>query len=454
MKLHRLIFFFLFAVAPFQLAYHFWPSSSLVLGLRVDYLSPTVFATDIVILFLLLSWCWQERSTLFPFRPKKQTVLICTLLAAVFLLNLLFSRNRPTSAYKLIKILEFILLIIYIKKEITLPKLFLPLSFTVIFSALLAIGQFYFQHSFGGLLWWLGERPLSLNQPGVAKAIVHGHLILRPYATFPHPNALSGFLLVVLILLFYWYKARTKSLPFFLVFFLGLITIAISFSRSVWILSLFVFPFLLMTHYTTFGEKWLNDFFGKIFDAKTGFLSHKASFSKTRIRFLSLFTFSPFIYLLLIPLFLLAYFILKLPFSNSEPFDQRLFLNGVALDLIRKNPIFGVGLNNFIVYLPDYWRAGQTFLLQPVHNIFLLITAETGAITLLLFLYLLIKCYSKLIENIRSVDASSDSLLLLIALSSILVLGLFDHYWITLQQNILLFSLVIGLSLSSRPVNK
>jgi len=34
---------------------------------------------------------------------------------------------------------------------------------------------------------------------------------------------------------------------------------------------------------------------------------------------------------------------------------------------------------------------------------------------------------------------------LLIALSAILLIGFFDHYWFTLQQSQLLFSIVLGL---------
>jgi len=39
---------------------------------------------------------------------------------------------------------------------------------------------------------------------------------------------------------------------------------------------------------------------------------------------------------------------------------------------------------------------------------------------------------------------------LLMALSAILFLGLVDHYWLTLQQNQLLLTFVLGLSWSSQ----
>ena len=52
------LFFFLFylllLLLPTQLGKHFWPTFSYVLGTRVDYLSPTLYLTDIIILFITL----------------------------------------------------------------------------------------------------------------------------------------------------------------------------------------------------------------------------------------------------------------------------------------------------------------------------------------------------------------------------------------------------------------
>lgn len=106
--------------------------------------------------------------------------------------------------------------------------------------------------------------------------------------------------------------------------------------------------------------------------------------------------------------------------------------------MVREQPLIGVGLNNFISQLPNYWQnIGLTYWLQPVHNIFLLVAAETGLLGLAIFLWFLILTLKKLLVT---------NYQLLITLSAILALGLFDHYWLTLQQPQLLFTIVLGLS--------
>ena len=49
-----------------------------------------------------------------------------------------------------------------------------------------------------GLLW-LKESIISPNIPGVAKLIFNGHVYIRSYGLFPHPNILGGFLVFSII---------------------------------------------------------------------------------------------------------------------------------------------------------------------------------------------------------------------------------------------------------------
>ena len=51
--------------------------------------------------------------------------------------------------------------------------------------------EFIKQASLNGLFWWLGERTFTSSTPGIAKAVIDGRLLMRPYATFPHPNVLA-----------------------------------------------------------------------------------------------------------------------------------------------------------------------------------------------------------------------------------------------------------------------
>ena len=96
-------------------------------------------------------------------------------------------------------------------------------------------------------------------------------------------------------------------------------------------------------------------------------------------------------------------------------------------------------LNNFIVELPKTSMTPSViWWLQPVHNIFLLVLAEGGLVGLLLFVTLFYKAFSSSLYLKRNY--------LTIALIVIVVTGSVDHYWLTLQQNQLLFSIILGLS--------
>jgi len=60
--------------------------------------------------------------------------------------------------------------------------------------------------------------------------------------------------------------------------------------------------------------------------------------------------------------------------------QSRIELNDLAFAMIADHPIAGVGLNNFEQVQDTYDRYGVIFADNPVHDIYLLIAAETGLI--------------------------------------------------------------------------
>ena len=58
MRLHQKLFWLLILLLPVQLGRHFWPDFSFVLGLKIDYLSPTFYLTDLLVLMILSLWLW------------------------------------------------------------------------------------------------------------------------------------------------------------------------------------------------------------------------------------------------------------------------------------------------------------------------------------------------------------------------------------------------------------
>jgi O-antigen ligase len=143
---------------------------------------------------------------------------------------------------------------------------------------------------------------------------------------------------------------------------------------------------------------------------------------------------------------------------SDESVIKRQELLVSAIIIIKNHPFFGVGLGNFLPTLSHTQEMGlftsRTIItnLQPVHNILLLWTAETGLIGLDFLIYFLTTTYRKLTLEIKQNPLALPSL---IALSTLLFLGFFDHYPLTLQQGQLLTTLILSLSwLKKEPVQR
>ncbi len=370
--MERLIVFVLLLLLPTQLAYHFWPQSSYILGLRVDYLSPAIYLTDFLIILLI------------PYIKKRFNFIYPVLFFA--LINTVFAEFPFVSLLKWLTVFKLIILGTYfyscdlnkLKKTITSA-----LSLSLITISLIGLLQFIFQRTVGGPLYYLGERSFTSLTPGIALMDFFGRSLMRAYSTFSHPNSFAGFVVVSFLIILSFSKKRFFYLCFFLVLSLLL---TVSLNAVVGILTAGVFV-LLFKKFKTF-----------------------------------------------LPVVLITVSILLGAFSTTLPNNlylesnvkERIVLAGRAVDVFVNKPLVGVGLNNFF---------SVTKNIQPPHNVYLIIPSETGILGMLLFYFLLTKLLRK-----------SFSKYILMALFFVLFTGFFDHYWFTLQQNELVLSILLGLS--------
>ncbi len=287
-----------------------------------------------------------------------------------------------------------------------LETISLVLSGAVFYSSFIAIWQFFAQKYIGGIFWYLGERTFYAGTPGIAAIAYKGNLLMRPYATFPHPNVLGGFLSIVLpfiyLLLVKNWKTINKKLKIWyaIVFFLGLTSLFLTFSRLAWAVAL------------------------------VGFLGNNIKTYKKLI--------VPFFYLLMVLSIFIPILLPQSFLAKSQYWQERTQLIKAATSIISQNPIFGVGLNNSIVQLKNYIKNFPgIFIFQPIHNIYLLILAETGLVGFVFFLW----AFLKLIVNV-----SKTRLFFLPTIAQLFLLGLFDHYLVTLQQGQLLLVIFVSLS--------
>ena len=406
-KPHVFLFSLLILLLPSQLGKHFWFDFSLVRGVRIDYLSPTLYVTDILTIGVLMSWWW-HRKKIKDQRSKIKTKAQSAKLLFVIIfiaINIFFSSNPFLTIYKWLKFFEFTLLAFYVYKNSKLLGYWL-FSITLLYSSFLALSQFFFQHSIGGLWWFLGERTFTSTTPGIAQIIIGGKLFLRPYATFSHPNQLAGYILIVLTLL----TSARRGLAESMLIVLGCLVLILTFSKAVLLTG-----FLIILLHSFFKRKKKN------IVLSPGFI----------------FVSTVFIGLLGI------WAVDILPFQ-SESFTLRALLTSASLGMTLSSPVWGVGLGNFIPQVSAFISPlTNVAILQPVHNIYLLIAAETGLAGLGFFLWFLLKIFNN--SNLK--PQTSNLTVYHLALVAILIIGLFDHYFVTLQQTQLLTAIVVGMAL-------
>ena len=226
--------FLLLLLLPSQLGLHFWPGWALVNGIRVDYLSPTFYLTDLIIFII---WAFNH------FKLKVPFVAI-----VLIVLNIFFSLSPLTSIFKWLRILEYFWFFKYLTKSAQCSVLSAQgLKISIIWTCILAGLQFIKQSSVGG--WWylLGERNFNIFTPNIAK-VFFGELLLRPYATLSHPNVLGGWLVVAGILTGGWPMAiafTTILVTFSRTAIFASLTAIIFFKRHYSLLPLLLLPFLI-----------------------------------------------------------------------------------------------------------------------------------------------------------------------------------------------------------------
>lgn len=84
---------------------------------------------------------------------------------------------------------------------------------------------------------------------------------------------------------------------------------------------------------------------------------------------------------------------------------DRMKLNQVALNMIGGHPLLGVGINTFVEVMRHYDTTGVAYYFpQPVHNVYLLVAAETGVIGLGLFLLVIAIVFHRGLEVVKTHD--------------------------------------------------
>jgi len=259
---------------------------------------------------------------------------------------------------------------------------------------------------------WPGTLDSSMHGASVVQ-LTEGLRVLRAYGTLPHPNILGGFNFLTLLgptSLFLTSKKPNYS-PLILLC-LGTILIGLTFSRSAW-LALVAFVIILSLKSNYFGRK-------KIF------------------LLLSVITLS-----FVLTLFSSRNYVFTRVSNPSTPTEVistvgRSWLTQQAINVIRQHPFIGVGIGSFIIELSNTAINGAP--IEPVHNIFLLITAELGVVGSILVIGLFISIGLNIYKG-----KSPKTILTNAVLAGFGLISLFDHYLWALAPGRMMLGLALGL---------
>ncbi len=420
MRLQKILLGFLLILLPTQLGIHSWPSWALVLGRRVDYLSPTFYLTDLLILglfgfFLQKSQREQRDKKDQKIRKHWWLVLVFLLLGGV---NIYFSLSPILAIYKWLKLIEFIGLgLVVVGLRPGLVWVIKGLIYAAAWSAGLAVWQWWKQGSVGGAWWWLGERTFNVDTPAVARATICAWgdggcwLVLRAYATFSHPNVLGAFLGLVLPLVLFlivsdykkftnWWRGLAVSLG------LGLV---LTFGRAAILVAAGITTLTILVSRQKRSGIWL--LLSVIFlGTLVGIIAARS--------------------------------------QTDESLVVRWQLLQAAWVMWKTAPWFGVGLGNFLIALPHHLVNRSIYFLQPVHNIYFLWIVETGLIGLG-FMVFGSWFYVRLVyRSFRKLVLARQKLFFtiwLFLMFGVLILGSIDHYFLSLQQGQLFLTILLTL---------
>ena len=182
-KLIKFTFQLLILLLPSQLALHFWPTWAYVYGFRIDYFSPTLHLTDVLAIILLSLWPFEFlllKGKKKCFKYLKHQCLTVVLVSVVLMgVNTYLAVSPWLAAYKWIKVIEFILIGVFVarRKEFDFKDwIAKPLVFSLLAITMIAFIQFYFQKTVGGLLYLVGERSFTAITPGISTFTLFGRL--------------------------------------------------------------------------------------------------------------------------------------------------------------------------------------------------------------------------------------------------------------------------------------
>ncbi|MEK7582369.1 MAG: O-antigen ligase family protein [Patescibacteria group bacterium] len=413
-KIERFFLLFFLAAIPFQARIILYSSS----WYFNEYVSFALYGTDLLLAVILILWLWQKRGS---FAWPTWSSVALTLFVLVAGLSLIGLLKPEIGWYRFGKLTEGVLLYFYMRHrsfEVASPAaMLMAVGLGGVFQAGLGIVQFIRQADIN--LQYLGESVLRPDMRGVAVFYNEaGEKIMRAYGTTPHPNILATYLFLglgSLYILYVRYKKRVNDRIWHVTYAIILFGFFATFSRTI------IFAWVLLVSAGIIF--WLGRYRGDLEKLWRMALTTVAVGGLFAVLFwgdiVGRLTIAP----------------------TDETIVLRQYYNSQALHSHQKISL-GLGIGNFVPWLMKYRPGLPRELYQPAHNIYLLIYAELGILGIAAFISWLALI---IISFFRAAKFDLERLFIAGMFVSLIFIGVFDHFFWTLQQGILMWWGIAGL---------
>lgn len=420
---------------PLQTHYVF--SEETLQGTSWPWTDIKLYAVDIVIIAVVIITTFRSHKLFVRTRRFFQVMIVFWFM--LLLANLL--NQAPLHSWvSLLRIAEGIALAWVICATL-LPMSKIIASFTggMFVVGVFGLWQFAAQHIGGSSLFGIAEQKPWIA--GVSIVASTFSRFLRSYGSFPHPNIFAGYLALAVIFILFLALQRSDFLQARQV-----VSAKDFFSRNGWTI---IFSVLMTALIFTFSRNgWLAVGVGTLLLLIVSLQQNKKNYFRTWVQVGVVGC-----------ILLVAFGQLFLPlafgrFTLEDPHEQvsiedRQRATGDFVYIFKHNWLTGVGLNRFTGEIldkidpnRDWWET------QPVHNIYLLVAVEasvfSGLVFLLVFVGLIIQGLRVLQRHTGSFPSAGLAVTVVVML---FLLGMFDHYLITLAPGIFLLFFGFGVAL-------
>ena len=406
----------------------------------IEWRAASLYVSDVLMIALLVLAMVRARGWFVHRMDAADWLLGFFVVAAT--LSLAHADQLAIGMYQLVRLLQGIVFYLYLRhwawKQFHADRTVAVFVAGALFQATLGMMQYAFQHDVG--LRWLGESVLRTDMRGVAVFYdTHFVKVLRAYGTFPHPNVLAAYLMMALwatgwLWLRHWQGGTRHVWVWPATTAMLLWALYLTFSRTViavWLAASAVVVIVLFVGRVS--RRWAN-----IHAVRKRALSMAATIIAVSA------CFAVFMWPTVVARMTIA--------TTDEAVRLRIKYNNDAAASGTSLPLHinwtGVGIGNFTTWLSRYDTSLPSFMYQPAHNIYLMIYSETGLFGLLV----LIAWIAGTVRMAWHAHVSQPVLRagVLALLGTVLIIGLLDHFYWTLQQGRLLWWTALALA-AGRP---